>query len=247
MQVSHILRGLIRPVLDYALPPRCPGCGVIVGADRTFCLTCWTGLEFLGDPCCARCGLPLPFDLGEGGQCAACLSHPPVYDSARAALAYDRLSGGVAMRLKYGRRLGLARLMADHMARHIPVDAQGEGWLIVPVPLHRWRLWGRGFNQAAVIAAHLGRAREIGVDPYSLVRVRATGTMRGRSTSARRNAVRGAFAVRGDGVRGRNIILIDDVLTTGATAGACVEALHAGGAASVHLLCWARVVRDAPD
>ncbi|MGB3929931.1 MAG: double zinc ribbon domain-containing protein, partial [Sphingobium sp.] len=88
MPLAALLKTAIRPALDYALPPRCPGCGVIVGEDFAFCLACWSGMDFLGEPCCARCGVPFAHDMGEGAECAACLTVPPPWDSARAVLAY---------------------------------------------------------------------------------------------------------------------------------------------------------------
>lgn len=244
MQKLSALRRFVRPVLDYALPPRCPGCGCMVEDDRRFCAECWLKLDFLGDPCCARCGIPFAFDEGEGAECGTCLAHPPEYDSARAVLAYDDLASGIAIRLKYGRRLGLARLMAQHMAARMPASVDTR-WLIVPVPLHRWRMWGRGFNQAAVIADHIARASGVPTEKRALVRHRSTRPLRNMSAAMRAKAVRGAFTLDralGDRVRGRDIILIDDIHTTGATAQACAQELRRGGARSVHLLCWARVV-----
>ncbi len=238
------LRAALRVPLDYALPPRCPGCGAIVGEDHGFCLSCWQGMAFLGDPCCARCGLPFEHDRGAGAECGACLADPPPFDSARAVLAYGDVARTVALRLKYGRRIGLARLIAGHMVRHLPqTDAPP---LIVPVPLHRWRLWWRGFNQAALIADHLSARAGIAVDKRLLLRLRRTAPLRGMTPRQREKAVRGAFALApGERARGRAVILIDDIHTSGATAAACARALRRGGAASVHLLCWARVLPDA--
>lgn len=241
-----LLKAALRGPIDYALPPRCPGCGSVVAQDHSFCLGCWGGMTFLTDPCCARCGLPFDHDRGEGAECGACLADPPPYDSARAVLAYGDVARMVALRLKYGRRIGLARLIAGHMARHVPVT---EGTpLIVPVPLHRWRLWARGFNQAALIADDLGGRTGIAVDKDVLLRQRRTRPLRGMTPRQREKAVRGAFALKaGESVKGRAVLLIDDVHTSGATAAACARMLRRGGAASVHLLCWARVLPDDPE
>jgi ComF family protein len=237
------LKAALRAPIDYALPPRCPGCGAMVARDHGFCLTCWNGMTFLGEPCCARCGLPFDHDRGAGAECGACLADPPPFDSARAVLAYGDVARTVALRLKYGRRIGLARLVAAHMARHLPVTEASP--LIVPVPLHRWRLWWRGFNQAALIADHLGRRTGIAVDKDVLVRTRRTRPLRGMTPRERARTVRGAFALAvRDGVKGRAVILIDDIHTSGATAAACARVLRRGGASSVHLLCWARVLPD---
>lgn len=242
MTLVQILRSAIGPAVDYALPPRCPGCGAIVAADDAFCLACWSGMRFLGAPCCAGCGLPFDHDMGAGALCGACLADRPPFDSARAVLAYGDVARTVALRLKYGRRLGLARLIARHMARHVPVDMDA-GALIVPVPLHRWRLWWRGFNQSALIADHLGRLSGLPVDKLALVRTRRTQPLRDLNPRMRARVVKGAFALApGHMVRGRSILLIDDVHTSGSTAAACARTLKRGGAASVHLLCWARAL-----
>lgn len=243
MPPTQLLKGAMRYALDYALPPRCPGCGAIVGDDDAFCMACWGGMEFLGEPCCARCGLPFEHEVGEGAACGECLATPPPYDSARAVLAYGEVARKVALRLKYGRRVGLARLIARHMVRRLP--AFDEPPLIVPVPLHRWRLWWRGFNQAALIADHLGRMSGLAVDKHALVRRRATTPLRGMHARQREKAVRGAFAMtEGHAVKGRAVLLIDDVHTSGATAAACARVLKRGGASGVHLLCWTRALPD---
>ncbi|WP_311268545.1 ComF family protein [Sphingobium sp. WCS2017Hpa-17] len=244
MPVLSLLKGLLQPAVDYALPPRCPGCGAIVAEDFAFCLSCWGGMVMLGEPCCARCGVPFPHDMGEGAECGACMADPPPWDSARAVLAYGDVARTVALRLKYGRRIGLARLIARQMLRH----AGDQEALIVPVPLHRWRLWSRGFNQSALIADHLGRLTGWPVEKQALRRVKRTAPLRGLNPKARAKMVRGAFALgEGRGVKGRRILLIDDVHTSGATAAACAKMLKRGGATEVRLLCWARVLPDAVD
>lgn len=245
LKTAPFLKSLLRPALDYALPPRCPGCGEIVDADDAFCLSCWSGMRFLGAPCCARCGVPFDYDRGAGTECGACLADPPPYDSAQAVLAYGDVARAVALRLKYGRRIGLARLIAKQMARHVPA---AENAVIVPVPLHRWRLWWRGFNQSAQIARHLARLTGLPVDNHALLRSRRTKPLRGMTPKLRAKAVHGAFALTPEhGLKDRAVLLIDDVHTSGATAAACARTLKRGGAASVHLLCWARVLPDSAD
>lgn len=248
MSLMPLLKDAIRPALDYALPPRCPGCGAIVAADFGFCLSCWSGMEFLGEPCCARCGVPFPHAMGEGAECGACIADPPPFDSARAVLAYGDVARTVALRLKYGRRIGLARLIARQMLRHVG-QADADPPVILPVPLHRWRLWGRGFNQSALIADHLGRLTGLSVEKRALLRIRRTLPLRGMSPKARAQAVRGAFALAGGhGLTGRRVLLIDDVHTSGATAAACARILKQGGVADVRLICWARALpRDGAD
>jgi ComF family protein len=236
-------RLVLRQLLDFALPPRCPGCGAITQADHSFCLGCWQSLHFLGDPCCTCCGHPFAHESGEGALCGACLAYPPRFDRVRAAVAYGEVARKVALKLKYAGRPGVAETLARFMARH--VEAGESEAVLMPVPLHRWRIWKRGYNQAALIAAALARStgRPLALD--LLVRTRATPPLQGLGRRERAEAVRGAFAVREAGkgaVRGRDILLIDDVFTSGATAGACARALKRAGAARVGILCWARVI-----
>ena len=245
MNVSALSRAALRTVVDFALPPRCPGCGAIVQDEHGFCLECWSQLVFLGEPCCARCGLPFEHDGGGEAECGACLADPPRFDCARAAVAYGDIPRKVALKLKYGGRPGVAETMARLMERHLPRGG-GGGAILAPVPLHRWRIWTRGYNQAALIAAALSRRSGLAAVPDLLERTKATPYLRGMSPRERALAVRGAFRVaerRRADVAGRSVVLVDDVHTSGATAGACARALKKAGAAKVGLVCWARVVR----
>lgn len=234
-----MLAGLAR-LADLALPPRCPGCGAVTRADHRFCADCWGSLVFLGPPWCAGCALPFAFERGSGALCGSCLAAPPPHAGARAAVAYGEVARTVALRLKYGGRTALAATMAAAMARLLPDDAA----LLVPVPLHRWRVWSRGFNQAALIAAALARPG-LPHAPDLLRRTRATPVLRGLNPRERAKAVAGAFALA-PGTRERlarrHVVLVDDVYTTGATADACTRLLKRGGAAKVTLLAWARVI-----
>lgn len=234
-----------RVLLDFALPPRCPGCGDVVADQHSFCAACWQSIRFLGAPCCATCGLPFAYDLGAAARCGPCHSDPPPFDRARAAMAYGDVARTVALRLKYGRRTGLAELMARHMVRHLDPAAGGD-LLFVPVPLHRWRIWSRGFNQAALVASALARLSGGTALNDALVRTVRTPPLRQMRASRRRRLVRNAFAVaepRRAHLKGRHVVLVDDVWTTGATASACARQLRGAGAARVDLLCWARVLQ----
>jgi ComF family protein len=226
-------------ILDFALPPRCGGCGVVVGEVHSFCASCWKQIEFLGSGGCAVCGLPLASTESE--RCAGCLAKPPRIVRTRAAVAYGDLPRRLVLRLKYGRKIALAETMARYMA---PLLESGEDRLLTPVPLHRLRLWERGFNQSLLIAAALSRRTGLPMDPAAIRRVRRTPPLKGMSFLQRRRAVAGAFIVPArERVQGRTVILVDDVLTTGSTAEACARALKRAGAARVELVSWARVVR----
>jgi len=226
-------------VLDFALPPRCAGCGAIVADVHSFCTDCWKQIEFLGETGCTVCGLPL--QATDASSCGICLARPPRIARTRSAVAYDDLSRGLAIRLKYGRKVAIARTMARYMA---PLVASSTDPLLVPVPLHRTRLWQRGFNQSALVARELTRRLKLPANPLALRRSRRTPALKGMSPLQRRKTVAGAFHVADkSAVAGKTVILIDDVLTTGSTAEACARTLQRAGAARVELITWARVVR----
>jgi ComF family protein len=199
---------------------------------------------FLDGPACTCCGTPFPVDPGPGSFCAACLARPPAFTCARAILAYDAESRGAILALKHADRLELVPGFARWLGRvGGPLLAGAD--LIVPVPLHRGRLWRRRYNQSAELARRLARDWNRAYDPLALIRGRPTlsqGAM--PSARARRKNVLSAFRVPEPGrVRGRRILLVDDVLTTGATAEACARALKRAGAADISVLTLARVVK----
>lgn len=203
----------------------------------------WAKLQFLAPPWCACCGTAFDIAVEPGQLCAACLVSPPRYDMARAPLAYGDVARDMVLALKrQGRRDGLA-LMARWMAK-AGAEALADARLITPVPLHYLRLVRRGFNQSGWLAAALGRETGIPVSPDALKRIKATPSQAGKTADGRRRNVEGAFRVRALArrrVAGGVVVLVDDVMTTGATVEACALALKRAGASRVHVLTLARV------
>ena len=235
-------RGLFGAARDLALPPLCPSCRELVG-DPALCAECWSKLSFIAPPFCARLGTPFAYDGGEGLLSMEAIANPPAYRRGRAAVRYDDIARTLVHALKYGDRLDLAPLMGRWMAnagRELFADADA----LVPVPLHWRRLWARRFNQSAALAATIAAESGVDVAHLALKRVKATPQQVGLSKAERAENVQGAFRVPPDSaeVKGRRLIVIDDVLTSGATADACARALLRAGAASVDVLVFARVV-----
>jgi len=243
------LRRAGRSILDLFYPPQCIACRQPVADPHGLCPDCWRSLHFLEGAVCATCGLPFEIDPGESTPCAACIAHPPAFDRARAILRYDDGSRKAVLALKRADRLDLVPAFGRWLERTGRELLQRSD-LIVPVPLHRFRLWQRRFNQSAELTRALSRLSGVPADPLALARTRPTpsqGEM--PSAGARRRNVRGAFTVpsgRKARVQGKRVLLVDDVLTTGATVNACAKALKRAGAAEVYVLALARVVRPLP-
>ena len=240
------VRRLGLTILDAVLPPQCPGCGSAVDGVGRLCPECWRGIHFLAPPMCAACGFPFEFDIGDDALCAACAARPPPYRQARAVMRYDEASRGLLLGFKHGDRIDWAQTFGRWLAR-AGADLLAEADVVAPVPLHRWRLARRRYNQSALLAQAIARATGLPAAVDLLVRTRWTGSQRGGS-SARLANVAGAFAVRARwraDLAGRRVVLVDDVLTTGATVEACARVLRRAGAARVDVLTLARVVRPA--
>ena len=196
-----------------------------------------------GDPACITCGRPFADAVPEGTTCAPCLGDPPRHDGIVAATLYNDASRRLVLALKHGNRIALAPIMAALIAARMP-QVDGD-WKVVPVPLHRWRLWKRGYNQAAELARELARCRSAGLVVDGLVRRKRTPSLGGLGKRARSRALSGAIAInrhRLDDLKGAKIVLVDDVLTSGATSNACVAALKRAGATTIVIACFARVL-----
>jgi ComF family protein len=244
--VNRLARAVARVALDLILPPLCLKCRAPVSEPQSVCAPCWSNLRFLSAPQCIQCGLPFPHDLGYGVKCAACIARPPPFAVSRAALAYDDASRDLILGFKHADRLEPVPLFARWMATTAR-DAVADADFLIPVPLHWRRLLTRRYNQAALLANALGALTRIPVDTATLLRVKPTASQ-GEMPSARaraKNVVR-AFALaekRRAKVAGKRLVVVDDVLTTGATVGACTKVLLKAGAASVSVVTLARVVR----
>jgi ComF family protein len=246
-RVAQFGRAALRVALDAVLPPLCPSCRTPLANAGGLCPACWARVSFLAPPWCDRLGIPFIHDPGPGVLSMEAIADPPAYGRARAAVRYDDVARDLVHRLKYGDRLDLAADMGRWMAR-TGRELLDEADALVPVPLHWRRLWGRRFNQAAALARAAAADRGIPVLTSALKRRRATAQQVGLSRSARTSNVQGAFAVTADGkaaICDKRLVLVDDVLTSGATVDACARALLRAGAGNVDVLVFARVVAAA--
>ena len=234
-----------RTVLDALLPPLCLSCSALVDEPGALCAKCWAGVSFIGGPMCARCGFPFEVDAGPEAVCAACLRKPPRYDRARAAFRYDETSRGLVLSFKHGDRTDAAPAFGRWLARAGSTLLEDADF-IAPVPLHGWRLFRRRYNQSALLALACGAVAGKPVLPDLIQRRRNTPSQADLGARERKRNVAGAFRLTpryGPFMRGRKIVLVDDVLTTGATVEACTRVLRHAGAARVDVLTLARVVR----
>ena len=241
-RLRAVAAGVGRAALDVLYPPHCLACGTATEASNGLCPACWSGMRFIARPYCERLGTPFQHDLGAGLLSPEAIAHPPAFGRARAvALFDDGPARRLVHRLKYGDRLEVARLLGEWMAR-VAAELVEDRPVVVAMPLHRGRLWRRQFNQAALLADVMARRAGLPCDPHLLARVKPTAQQVGMTRAQRATNVQGAFKVPpGAAVDGRAVLLVDDVLTTGATANAAARALLRGGAARVDLVVFARV------
>ena len=238
-------RSFATAALDFFYPPTCIACPAFIQAHDLFCAQCWQTMPFITRPFCERLGVPLPVDYGGPLLSMRAMADPPVFGRARSVALYDGVARELVHHLKYGDRLELVAPMARLMVRAGEPLLQGQP-VLVPVPMHLWRFLWRRFNQSALLAAEIGRVTTHEVLFHALRRVRRTRPQPGLTKTERASNLQGAFKVDGPEalfVRGRSVVLVDDVLTSGATANACARALLKAGAKSVDLLCFACVAR----
>jgi ComF family protein len=244
----RLVRKALGLTLDVLLPPLCLSCQREVGAVGRLCPDCWSGVRFIGPPLCAACGVPFELAAGEAALCGACIQAPPRYQRGRSVFVYEGVGRNLVLGFKMADRGHAAPTLAAWLARAgAPLLAGAD--VIVPVPLHRLRLAARRFNQSALLAASLARQSGVSWLPDGLVRTRATPSQALLSARARATNVRGAFRVRErcrPRIAGRRVLLIDDVMTTGATAEACAQALFQAGASAVDVLTLARTLHTSP-
>lgn len=235
-----------RAALDTLFPPVCLACPAATGQPDALCAQCWGRMRFIERPYCERLGTPFEQDLGPGLISPQAMADPPVYARARAVARFeDGPARRLVHRLKYSDRGELAKPLGRWMAR-AGAEILAEADALTPVPLHPLRLWKRRFNQAAALAHVVAQEAGKPCEPFLLARVKATRSQVGLSRAQRAENMQGAFRAPPEApLKGRRIVLIDDVLTSGATANAAARALLRGGAAQVDLIVFARVVTGA--
>lgn len=241
-----MLKQAFAPLVDLIYPPRCLTCGDAVGEHGGLCQACWSELVIPGEPSCSACQRPFgSAQIASGALCAPCMARPPAHAGISAATLYNDASRKLVLTYKHGCKIALSGLLSRLILARLPA-LEGE-WLVVPVPLHRNRLWMRGFNQSALLAREIADARQHRLLVDALKRPRATPPLGGLGRKERARVLAGAIAVnppRASQLQGAQVLLVDDVMTSGATTDACLAALSKAGAAKVRIACFARVLDE---
>ncbi len=238
---------MMQALIHALYPPQCMTCKALVATDFGLCGDCWRATPFITGLACRKCGAPLPGDPEDTALCDDCLQIARPWEAGRAAMLYQDNARKIVLALKHGDQMEMARPAGDWLARAAQPLLR-PGMVVVPVPLHWLRMLRRKYNQSALLSAALARATGLEHCPDALIRQRNTGSQEGRSRDARFASLQGAFAVhprRGARIAGRPVLLVDDVMTSGATFAAATEGLMAGCAASVSVVSLARVAKQA--
>lgn len=246
-ELAFKLSCLGRALKDLFFPANCLHCQAVAGGNIPFCASCAAAIKPLTGPACARCGRPWPV-REEVPWCFFCSHMPPAFDQALAVAVHDGTLAQVLSQFKYQRRWGHGPALARFLGYKAPVLADMDNPLVMPVPLHRYRLIMRGFNQSLVLARGYAEINAFELLPAALIRLRYTRPQVGLPPKDRQKNVSGAFALNPravDGVKERNVLLIDDVFTTGATVNECASVLKKAGAAKVLVLTLTRALLTA--
>jgi len=233
---------MLTTVVNFLFPPQCLICSGHVAATGTLCLACWQQVQFIADPYCECCGHPFDFVIGKGALCGECLRERPVYGRARAVFRYNEHSRALVLKLKYADQTHLAAVYGTWLANFGRELVQVSD-VIIPVPMHYWRFIGRRYNQAVLLAVALKKHSGLTMLPDGLKRIRPTQPQPGLTRKQRRENVKGAFAVpkrNASAIKGKTVLLIDDVITTSATISQCAQTLLDAGALQVNVLTLAK-------